>query len=129
MVAVDTETTSLDETRAELVGISLCIEPGRACYIPLGHINPEKAEDESLPILSHSHATSDPREDPEQIPLKTALNALRPLLADPGVLKVGHNIKYDMVVFGNYGLYGELNRRHHAALLCARRRQPWTWDG
>ena len=104
VVAVDTETTSLDETRAELVGISMCIEPGRACYIPLSHINPEKAEDESLPILSHSHATSDLRNDPEQIPLKTALTVLGPLLADPGVLKVGHNIKYDMVVFGNYGL-------------------------
>ena len=104
VVAVDTETTSLDETRAELVGISLCIEPGRACYIPVGHINPDKAEDESLPILSHAQASSDLDNDPEQIPLQTALDALRPLLADPGVLKVGHNIKYDMVVFGNYGL-------------------------
>ncbi|WP_447970113.1 DNA polymerase I [Nitrospira sp. M1] len=85
-VAVDTETTSLDQSRAELVGISLCVVSTQACYIPVGHCNPQMSGDAA----------------PQQIPLNEALDILRPLLADPSVLKVGHNIKYDMVVLARY---------------------------
>ncbi len=93
VVAVDTETTSLDALSADLVGVSLAL-PGRACYIPLGHTAPEG--DGGLDL-------DGPAETPRQIPLKAALDALKPLLADPGVLKVGQNIKYDMLVLARYG--------------------------
>jgi DNA polymerase-1 len=82
-VAVDTETTSLDAMRAELVGVSLAIEPGRACYIPLGHRPPDGD------LVGEKAA---------QIPLADALDLLRPLLEDSSVMKVGQNLKYDMLV-------------------------------
>jgi len=99
LVAVDTETTSLDQTRAELVGISLCLQPGTACYIPLGHVAPGAAT--SMDLLEQGRVES---ERPQQIPLQPALDMLRSVLADPSVLKVGHNIKYDMVILARYGL-------------------------
>ena len=100
-VAVDTETTSLDQSRAELVGISLCIEPGRACYIPVGHINPDDPESGTL-LARTSDSIGETK--PLQIPLEVALEVLRPMLADPSILKIGHNIKYDMVVLSRYGV-------------------------
>ncbi len=99
LVAVDTETTSLDQTRAELVGVSLSLQAGHACYIPVGHVAPGTVT--PMDLLEHGTAES---ERPQQIPLQTALDMLRSLLNDPSVLKVGHNIKYDMVVFARYGL-------------------------
>ncbi len=99
LVAVDTETTSLDQTRAELVGISLSLEPGKACYIPLAHVTPGTTT--STDLLSAGHLES---EAPKQIPRDLALDRLRPLLADPSVLKIGQNIKYDMVVLERYGV-------------------------
>ena len=99
LVAVDTETTSLDQTRAELVGISLCLQQGNACYIPVGHVAPGTST--SMDLLEQTQPES---ERPQQIPLHTVLDMLRPLLTDPSVLKVGHNIKYDMVVLARYGL-------------------------
>ena len=101
IVAVDTETTSLDQTRAELVGISLSLEPGHACYVPVGHVAPGSTS--NMDLLSHDTSAS-PQERPEQIPLQEALDILEPLLTDPGVLKIGHNIKYDIVVFRRYGI-------------------------
>ena len=101
-VAIDTETTSLDESRAALVGISLCVQPGHACYVPLAHRLPEPASDpEVLPSASEQPASSQP-EPLNQIPLDAALDLLRPLFADPSVLKIGHNLKYDMVVLRRY---------------------------
>ena len=99
MVAVDTETTSLDQTQAELVGVSLCVQSGKACYIPLAHVAP--GSHSSMDLLGDTESAS-PK--PQQIPIERALNHLRPLLANPGVLKVGHNIKYDMVVLERYGV-------------------------
>ncbi|MEX2492754.1 MAG: DNA polymerase I [Nitrospirales bacterium] len=99
VVAVDTETTSLNQAQAELVGISLCLQPGTACYIPVGHVAPGATT--SMDLLEQSKPES---ERPEQIPLQTALDILRPILSDPSVLKIGHNIKYDMVVLARYGL-------------------------
>ncbi|MBM3541311.1 MAG: DNA polymerase I, partial [Alphaproteobacteria bacterium] len=84
VVAFDTETTSLDAMRAALVGVSMAVEPGRACYVPLAH-GAGQGE-----LLGEAR--------PKQIPLAEALDLLRPLLEDPAVLKVGHNIKYDMLV-------------------------------
>ncbi len=99
LVAVDTETTSLDQTRAELVGISLSLHPGNACYIPVGHVAPGVST--SMDLLEQGQPET---EKPQQIPLQTVLDMVRPVLTDPSVLKVGHNIKYDMVVFARYGL-------------------------
>ncbi len=91
-VAVDTETTSLDEMRADLVGISLCIEPGRAAYIPLGH----RAGGAGL------FDESGLRDG--QIALQVALDALRPMLEDASVLKIGQNMKYDAKIFAGLGI-------------------------
>ncbi len=99
LVAVDTETTSLDQTRAELVGISLSLQQGAACYIPVGHVAPGATT--SLDLLEQANADA---ERPPQIALQTALDRLKPVLSDPSILKIGHNIKYDMVVFSRYGL-------------------------
>ena len=100
VIAVDTETTSLDQTQAELVGISLSVQPYHACYIPVGHVHPDAASNQDL--LAHTADTS--AEAPPQIPLHTALDLLRPVFKDPGILKVGQNIKYDMVVLERYGV-------------------------
>jgi DNA polymerase-1 len=95
VVAVDTETTSLDALNADLVGVSLALAPGTACYVPLGHRAP--AGDGGLD-LEGAAAT------PEQIPLQAALDALQPMLEDPGVLKIGQNIKYDELVLSRHGV-------------------------
>ncbi len=103
IVAVDTETTSLDATQARLVGVSLSLEPGEArgaceaCYVPLGHKAPQH---QGTLDLGENAA----REAPKQMELKRALEMLKPLLEDPTVLKIGHNIKYDMVVLARYGI-------------------------
>ena len=91
-VAVDTETTSLDAMRADLVGVSLAIEPGRACYIPLGHGTPGGQEGLDL------DGSGGAEKAPVQIAMREALPRLKDLLEDPAVLKIGHNIKYDMLV-------------------------------
>jgi DNA polymerase I len=87
-VAFDTETTSLDAMQAELVGVSLAIAPGKACYIPVGHSSGEG-------LLATKV---------DQLPLATVLAALKPLLCDPSVMKIGQNLKYDMLVLRRYGL-------------------------
>jgi DNA polymerase-1 len=91
-LAVDTETTSLDEMRAELVGISLCVEPGEAVYVPLGHR--EGAGD----LFGGSALAAG------QLAAQTALAALKPVLEDPAVLKIGQNIKYDWKIFSRLGI-------------------------
>ena len=89
-VAIDTETTGLDASRAELVGFSLAIEPGEAVYVPLAHRPPEGA------LVSDVG---------DQIPADRALAAIKPLLEDPAVMKVGQNIKYDMLIFARRGIH------------------------
>jgi DNA polymerase-1 len=83
LFAFDTETTSLDYMKAEIVGVSFCIEPGVAAYVPLAHAYPGA---------------------PPQLPRAEVLAALRPLLEDPGSGKVGHNLKYDAHVLANAGI-------------------------
>jgi len=87
VVAIDTETSALDSVGAELVGVSLSTGPGAACYIPLGHRGSDMFADA-----------------PRQIDRDTACRLLAPLLASDAVLKVGQNIKYDMVVLARHGL-------------------------
>ena len=94
IVAVDTETDALDAMGAGLVGVSLAVAPGRACYIPLAHGKRSMALD-----LANAGADTD-----RQMPIADAITQLRPLLEDDSVLKVAQNIKYDLVVFARYGV-------------------------
>jgi DNA polymerase-1 len=91
-VAVDTETTSLDEMRAELVGISLATRAGRACYIPLGHR-------EGGGDLFASDRLVD-----GQLAMDAALALLKPVLEDAAILKIGQNMKYDAKIFARHGI-------------------------
>ena len=93
-VAFDTETTGLDEMKAELVGVSLCINPGHACYIPIGH----KEGDPADGLFGSSKLCA------EQIPLNLVIELLQPILADPSVLIIGQNIKYDIKILSKYGV-------------------------
>lgn len=86
-VAIDTETTGKDPMLAELVGVSLALAPNRACYIPLAH-----------------GGTDMFAEKPVQLDRDAALAKLRPLLEDPGVLKIGHNLKYDLIILARVGV-------------------------
>jgi DNA polymerase-1 len=99
-VAVDTETTSLDSMRADLVGVSLSYEAGKACYIPLAHraVAPQGA----LDLGGDGDDGGIDQDIPEQIDRGVALALLKPLLEDPSVLKVGHNIKYDTEILARY---------------------------
>ncbi|MDO5757069.1 MAG: DNA polymerase I [Rhodobacterales bacterium] len=92
-VAIDTETTSLNEMQADLVGISLAVEPGHACYIPLTH----KGEGEGDLFGSATLA-------PGQMALDDVLAALKPVLKDDSILKIGQNMKYDAKVLARHGV-------------------------
>jgi DNA polymerase I len=92
-VAVDTETTALDEMRAELVGISLCVDAGTACYIPVGH----RAATSGDLFGSDVFAVG-------QMALDDVLDALKPVLQDDSILKIGQNMKYDAKIFARHGI-------------------------
>ncbi|HEY1889831.1 MAG TPA: DNA polymerase I [Steroidobacteraceae bacterium] len=83
LIVIDTETTSLEYMRAEIVGISFCIEPGTAAYLP----------------LTHDYAGA-----PPQLDRTRALAALKPILEDPQKPKLGHHLKYDAHVLQNHGI-------------------------
>ncbi|MFT6556947.1 DNA polymerase I [Sneathiella sp.] len=101
-VAVDTETTSLNAMQAKLVGVSLAVEPGKACYIPLGHTKPAAQGGFDF---GDDAASDQDGEALDQLPKGEALAALKPLLEDPSVLKIGQNIKYDLVILANEGVH------------------------
>ena len=88
IVSIDTETTSIDAVSAQLVGISLSIEPGNAIYIPLNH----KSKEGGL-IADKIN----------QLDTNLVLSLLKPILEDPSIIKIGQNIKYDMTVLYNAG--------------------------
>ncbi|MDJ1016675.1 MAG: DNA polymerase I [Paracoccaceae bacterium] len=92
-VAVDTETTGLNEMTAELVGVCLAVEPGEAAYVPLTH----KASSADDLFGSDDLAEG-------QLPLKDVLARLKPLLEEPSVLKIGQNMKYDAKILARYGV-------------------------
>jgi DNA polymerase-1 len=91
-VALDTETTSLDEMRAELVGVSLALAPGKAAYVPLGH------KSGSGDLFGAAQLSEG------QIPLDQAMALLKPVLEDDSVLKIGQNMKYDAKVLARHGI-------------------------
>ena len=92
-VAVDTETTGLNEMTADLVGISLAVEPGKACYIPLTH--KANAGDDLFGTAQLAQG---------QMPLEDALTMLTPVLQDPSIVKIGQNMKYDAKIFARLGI-------------------------
>ena len=92
-VAVDTETTSLDEMRADLVGISLCVDAGKAAYIPLGHRQGGGDLFGSNDLIEG------------QLDLAETIAALKPVLEDPAILKIGQNMKYDWKIFARQGVH------------------------
>ncbi len=88
-IAFDTETTSLDQMAAKLVGISLSVDGETGYYIPVGHSAPT----DQLFV-----------EQPQQLPMQTVLDALRPALTDPAIPKWGHNAIYDLVILQRHGI-------------------------
>ena len=86
-VAVDTETDCIDCIIAKLAGISLATGPNRACYIPVGHSGADLYSDA-----------------PNQLPMELVMSKLKPLLEDPAVLKIGHNLKYAWVMLQKAGI-------------------------
>lgn len=83
LIAIDTETTSINYMDAELVGFSFAVSPGQAAYLPVAHDYPGA---------------------PAQISLDAAIAALKPILENPSIAKVGQNLKYDMSVLARYGI-------------------------
>ncbi|MBQ4854896.1 DNA polymerase I [Rhodanobacter sp. B2A1Ga4] len=83
LIAFDTETTSIDAMRADIVGLSLAVEPGKACYIPLGHDYPGA---------------------PKQLDRDSVLAALKPVFEDPARPKLGQHAKYDINILSHYGI-------------------------
>ena len=86
-IAIDTETTAKDPMLAELVGVSMALHPNLACYVPIAHGGSDMFA-----------------EKPEQLPREVVLAKLKPLFEDPAVLKIGHNLKYDMIVLARAGV-------------------------
>jgi DNA polymerase-1 len=86
-VAIDTETDNLDNMTAKLAGISLATRPNKACYVPVGHIGGDLYSDA-----------------PKQLPADLVLGRLKPLLEDPAVLKIAHNLKYVWVMLAKLGI-------------------------
>ncbi len=93
IVAVDTETSALDAMAADLVGVSLAVRPGRACYIPLGHRSEGSAD-----LFGGNEMLAG------QIPVREAIARLKPLLEDRSILKIGQNLKYDWNVLKRHGI-------------------------
>ncbi|MBP0615501.1 DNA polymerase I [Jiella mangrovi] len=91
ILAFDTETDSLSAMNGKLVGVSFAVSPGRAAYVPLGHVPPGGETD----LLSEKSAEE---EIGPQIPLQAALALMKPVLEDPAILKIGQNSKYDLLV-------------------------------
>ncbi|MHC1478865.1 DNA polymerase I [Frateuria aurantia] len=116
LVSLDTETTGLDAMQAGLVGISLAITPGEACYIPLAHVDPLMPAGE--PQLGLESASG---QVPAQLPLDTVLDQLRPLLEDPALPKLGQHAKYDMNVLSRYGI--RLRGLRHDSML-----ESYIWN-
>jgi DNA polymerase-1 len=100
--AIDTETTSLDSMLAELVGISMCIYPGKACYIPVAHVVDD--EQTSFILAPEDKKNKSEKVNLKQIPRDEVVRLLKPILENPSVLKIGHNIKYDAKVLRHYGI-------------------------
>ncbi len=114
VVAFDCETDALDSNNAGLVGLSLALLDGpwgnvnssrrRAAYLPIAHRAPGGAAQGTLDLGGGGEPGGDGGLLPDQLPLRTVIDRLKPLLEDPGVLKIGQNIKYDMGVLERHGI-------------------------
>jgi DNA polymerase-1 len=96
ILAVDTETTGLTPAKAALVGLSLCSRIGEAAYVPVGHTH---GSDDLFGGGPQERA-----EAPPQMPIAEVMEILKPVLEDPSVLKVGHNVKFDLQMFAAHGV-------------------------
>ncbi|MEM1372277.1 MAG: 5'-3' exonuclease H3TH domain-containing protein, partial [Pseudomonadota bacterium] len=94
VLSFDTETTGLDPMQAELVGVALAIAPGEACYVPIAH----RAQADGFDFAEADAGR------PKQLGLNDVVDLLRPVLEDPAILKVGQNLKYDIVVMRQHGV-------------------------
>ncbi|MDF2120105.1 DNA polymerase I [Roseiarcaceae bacterium H3SJ34-1] len=92
-VAIDTETSSLDPQQTQLVGLSFCITPGEAFYVPLGHCGEGGGD-----LFGGGELV------PGQLPLDAVIARVKPLLEDAGVLKIAHNAKFDWIVLRQHGI-------------------------
>jgi DNA polymerase-1 len=92
-VAVDTETTGLNEMRADLVGVSLCVQAGEAAYLPLTHRAGQSDDLFGTDALAEGQMDQD-----------TALAMLKPMLEDSTILKIGQNMKYDAKILARVGI-------------------------
>ena len=90
LLCIDLETTSLNEMVAEIVGFALAPKPGRAAYVPVGHVSGD------------GDLLGDAERVEGQLDIEDVLGVLRPLLVDPSVLKIGQNLKYDLKVLARY---------------------------
>ena len=90
-MAFDIETTSLDAMRADIVGVSIALVPGKACYVPMAHVAGEGLDLEG-------------KGEVEQIDTREALGQLKTVLENPAVLKIGQNLKYDALVLKRHGV-------------------------
>lgn len=94
LLAIDTETTGLTPAKADLVGISIASAIGKAAYIPLGH------QTQATDLFGETSAG-----EIKQMPMKEALDLLKPALEDQSLLKIGHNMKYDWQIFAKHGIH------------------------
>jgi len=92
LLCIDLETTSLDEMTADIVGVALATAPGRAAYVPVAHVTGDGD------LLGQTERV------PDQLDLDDVLEMLRPVLADPAVLKIGQNLKYDLKVLKRHAV-------------------------
>ena len=104
LAAVDTETNALDVMSAELVGISFGLASGEACYIPLTHKEEVSEQAGQGDLFAENTANVSYELVKNQLNLTACLVALKPILEDEQIKKIGQNIKYDLTVFANHGI-------------------------
>jgi DNA polymerase-1 len=109
-VAFQVRASAADAMRAELAGVALALPSGAACYVPVGHRGGEGGLDFAAI---------------EQLRLEAAIPLLRPLLEDPSVLKIGQNLKFDLLLLGPPRRPRQGLRRRDPDVLCGRRRRAW----
>ncbi|MDO4698820.1 MAG: DNA polymerase I [Pasteurellaceae bacterium] len=101
LLALDTETNALDPMVAELVGISFALENGEACYIPLAHVGESEPQQSDL---FAENSDIEPALLPDQLDKQAVLKALKPILENAQIQKIGQNIKYDLTIFARNGI-------------------------
>ncbi|OZN25630.1 DNA polymerase I [Actinobacillus seminis] len=106
LIAIDTETDCLDAMSANLVGISIALEHGEACYIPLAHVREVSVAQPQGDLFSEDKVAGEAcfEQVLPQLSLEDCLAQLKPLLEDPQIRKVGQNLKYDLIVLANYNV-------------------------